>query len=75
MIDEALDMNRAKRKERQQSWEAGVAWCGEDRLIARALAAAGERDAEGQYLFLLGVAQTLSAAGRDIAGIDTRKER
>jgi len=69
------NMTRAARDRREADWQAGVDWCGSEHLVKRAVAAAGARDDEGRYLFLQGVAQTLLATGRDIAGIDVRKER
>jgi hypothetical protein len=71
------DISRAARQRRQEAWERGAAWCQGEHLVKRALAAVQETQwasEEEQYLFLLGIANTLTAAGRDIAGIDRRKD-
>ncbi len=73
MAETIPDISRAARARRQDDWQAGTDWCARERLTKRALAACAERTPYGQHLFLQGVAQTLTAAGRDVAGLDTRK--
>lgn len=77
MTDTIPDVSRAARQRRQEAWARGAAWCADQHLVPRALAAAQQAQwasEEEQYLFLLGIANTLTAAGRDIAGLDRRKD-
>ena len=67
-------VSRAARQRRQEAWERGAAWYAADHTLKRALADATDLDEYERYLFLLGIAQTLTAAARDIAGIDRPKE-
>ena len=66
------DYSRAARERRQAAWQAGKGYAGrvaEDALGASILYATGPSD---QYLFLQGIADHLTAVGRDLAGLDQR---
>lgn len=72
------DTTRAARDHRQAAWQLGVDWCVAQRIAKQALAAldtAAMADPYDRYLFLLGVANTLTALGREIAELDVRKGR
>lgn len=75
MAETMPDIAPGARQQRQDDWQAGVDWCASERLTKRALAACAERTPYGQYLFLQGIANTLTAAGRDVAGLDRKAGR
>jgi hypothetical protein len=63
----------AAREQRQAAWQGGVEWCAGDHLVRRALADCPHEDDYARFLFLQGIADTLTAAGRNLAGLDARK--
>jgi hypothetical protein len=66
----SADLTRDGLARRQEAWQAGQDWCRVERLVPRAKAASADLSPYHRHLFFDGVAQVLSAAGRDIAGID-----
>lgn len=75
MADTIPDVSRAARQQRQDDWEAGVAWCHSERLIKRATALSDGRTPYGQFLFFQGIADALIAHGREVAGLDRKVGR
>lgn len=69
------DISRAARGQRQAAWQSGVDWCNEQHLVRRALAACPCDDPYDQHLYLQGIANELTAAGRKIAGLNPLEDR
>ncbi len=72
MAETIPDISRAARAARQAAWQAGWDWAGHERLVKAALGACDGLDDAGRYLFLIGVANALTSAARDLAGLDER---
>ncbi len=75
MAETMPDISPTARQQRQDDWQAGTDWCARERLTKRALAACTERTPYGQHLFMQGIANTLTAAGRDAADLDRKAGR
>lgn len=76
MAETMPDISREARARRQEHWQAGWDWAGRERLVKRALAECGEiADDEARYLFLIGIANALTSAGRDLVGLDQKAGR
>ena len=69
------DYSRAARERRQSVWQAGKDWLLDSDLLPRAtvqMEMDGITEPYEQYLFLQGMADQLTAVGRDLAGLDRR---
>ncbi len=73
MVTTVPDITPQARERRQAAWQSGVDWCEDKRLVRRALAECRHEDPYDRFLFLQGIANSLTAAGRDLAALDTRK--
>lgn len=69
------DMTKAARDRRQAAWQDGADWCTDQRLARRALADCLHVDPYDRSLFLQGIANELTAAGRKLAGLNPLEDR
>ena len=66
------DYSRSARERRQKAWQAGKDYAEKRHLADAALDVCDMNDPYDLYLFLQGIADHLTAVGRDLAGLDQR---
>lgn len=69
------DITPQARERRQAAWQAGSDWCNDKHLVRRALAECAFGDPYDRHLYLQGIANELTAAGRKLAGLNPLEDK